>query len=160
MCNNVQNNELIDKFTLPQKFLMGLLFWSILIIGVYSIFVEDFFWGVVYSIYLFVFPFNLLGFAFCSHCPYPCEHSTCLFLPYQLPKKVYKYKPTPMTTLDKTVTLISFLPISIVPLLWLYKSTYLLVPFIIANVALYAGFFFYFCKRCRNYACPINRVKN
>ncbi len=160
MENNEEKIELIDKFTVTQKIIMGLFFWTIPIVGAYGIYIESILWGVIYTIYFGVGPFYLLGRHFCSHCPYPCEHSTCLFQPYQIPKKLFKYKPTPMTTLDKIITFFSFAPMSIIPLFWLYKNPCLLIIFITANVAMYGAFFFYFCKRCRNYNCPINRVKN
>ncbi len=151
--------KLIDKFSSHEKIIGRSLFAVIVLIGLSGIYIEDITWYIIYVCYLIVGPGYLLGYSLCRHCPYPCEHSTCLFLPYKFVLKIHKYSPTPLTKLDKILTIIAFAPIIIMPLFWLFNNLYLMIPYLILNVIFFSWFPVHFCKRCRHTSCPFNLVK-
>jgi hypothetical protein len=98
----------------------------------------------------------------CSHCPHYAEKERSLkcWANFGSPK-VWKFRPGPMTTLEKTIYLGGFV------LLWGYPLFFIVYAFHVVLFAAYVpaatGFFMLlrkgFCKRCMNFACPLNHVK-
>lgn len=98
----------------------------------------------------------------CSHCPHYFESGTTLkcWANYGSPK-IWKYRPGPMTTLEKTIFLGSLWIIWGYPLVVLAATLQL---FLWVVYAMTTGAFFvtlrrYLCSRCMNFACPLNTVK-
>jgi hypothetical protein len=97
----------------------------------------------------------------CSHCPHYAEEGSSLkcWANHGSPK-LWKYRPGPMSSAEKTVLLAGFAVVWGYPLaffvlggLWFLLGVYLLMA---------SGFFVtlkvYLCSRCMNFACPLNGV--
>ena len=99
----------------------------------------------------------------CSHCPHYAEEGGSLrcWANYGSPK-IWKYRPGPMTLLEKTVLLTGF------ALVWGYPLFFLIADFQLFLLIVYpltvAGFFMtlrtFLCSQCMNFACPLNTVNS
>jgi hypothetical protein len=148
------------NFSLFDKIFMGAGFYAVTGIGMMGIYLESITWGIIYTGFLVLGFLVLLGYGLCSHCPYPYKHSDCLFPPFgQLFKKMYKYRPGPLTVIDKLAFFAIMGGIVVIPQYWLFKNDTLLSIFWICCVPTYAGFLFYECRKCRNSYCPFNLIK-
>jgi len=99
----------------------------------------------------------------CSHCPHYAEEGTTLKCWANYGSiKIWKYRPGPMTSWEKTIFFIGF------ALVWGYPISFLIsgVQYFLLIVYLLtvAGFFMtlrtFLCSQCINFACPLNTVKN
>ncbi len=97
----------------------------------------------------------------CSHCPHYAEDGPALscWANHGSPK-FWKYRPGPMSVLEKIVFLGGFVVIWGFPI-----GFYILAGswfFLFAYLVCVAGFFMtlllFFCTRCMNFACPLNAV--
>ena len=148
------------KFSLFEKIFMGIGFYAITIIGVFGIYMESVIWSLIYIGFLVLGFLVLLGYGLCSHCPHPYKYSDCLFPPLgQLFKKMYKYRPEPLTVIDKIAFFIIMGGIVVIPQYWLFKNYTILAIFWIFCVPTCAGLLLYECKKCQNLKCPFNLVK-
>lgn len=123
-----------------------------------------------FSAWLFLFwlAFIFLFFGFieirvlCSHCPHYAEPETktlkC-WANYGSPK-LWKYRPWPMNIYEKSILIFGFLIIFISPaILLLIQREYLFVILYVMLAALMgAGVQFFYCNKCFNFSCPLNRV--
>jgi hypothetical protein len=149
--------KMIKKFeSFPLKSLKTL-FLIMVIIGSIGIFINSLIFGLLYIVFI-IFSF-LLNIALCKHCPYPCDYNTCLFMSVKFVKKYYKYKSPDMNFIEKFIIVFYLLGYGIIPLFWIYKNIYLLIPFLIIAIYIYSFMLIYICRRCYNYNCPFNRVK-
>ena len=97
----------------------------------------------------------------CSHCPHYAEEGDTLkcWANYGSPK-LWKYRPGPMTLMEKAVFFGGLIVVWGYPLLFLIPGAqwFLLVVYLLTT----AGFFIllrrYLCSRCINFACPLNTV--
>jgi hypothetical protein len=99
----------------------------------------------------------------CSHCPHYAEEGSSLkcWANYGSPK-IWKYRPGPMTMLEKVVF---FAGLAVV---WGYPLIFLIAKFQVFLLIVYllsvAGFFMtlrtFLCSQCMNFACPLNTVEN
>ncbi|MBW2673076.1 MAG: hypothetical protein JRD89_06620 [Deltaproteobacteria bacterium] len=97
----------------------------------------------------------------CSHCPHYAEPGNSLkcWANYGSPK-LWRYRPGPMTHIEKVAFFSGFLVVWGYPLLFLLPGAqwFLLIVYVLTT----AGFFImlrrYFCSQCINFACPLNRV--
>ena len=99
----------------------------------------------------------------CSHCPHYAEEGGSLkcWANYGSPK-IWKYRPGPMTFLEKFIFFAGF------ALVWGYPLIFLIVGFQLFLLVVYLttvlGFFMtlrmFLCSQCMNLACPLNTVKN
>ena len=158
----MSNIHMIKKFSLLDKVLMGTGFYGMIIIAFYAIYLVSFTWVLIY---LGVFVFGMLvlfGYCLCSHCPYPHSHSSCLFPPFgQVFKKIYTYRPGPLSATEKTGFWVIMIGIIVVmPQYWLLKNHALMALFWLLCLPTFAGFVFYNCKRCKCSYCPFNLAKD
>lgn len=97
----------------------------------------------------------------CSHCPHYAESSTSLkcWANYGSPK-IWKYRPGPMSIIEKTVFFIGFAVVWGYPLLFLIlgKELFLLVVYLMTTIGLFMTLINFMCTQCMNFACPLNRV--
>lgn len=115
----------------------------------------------------------------CSHCPYWAEGGKTLHC-WALTgsPKIWRYRPEPMNKLEKTILILFFFPFLVFfPVLaeaygiWFMSVDYagfglyaLLGMIGVTLATLMAGLQFlyvlvyYFCSRCVNFSCPLNRV--
>ena len=97
----------------------------------------------------------------CSHCPHYAEKGNSLkcWANYGAPK-VWKYRPGPMSFMEKVIFFGGF------TVIWGYPILFLLAGmqwfFLLVYVILVVGFFMtlrmFLCSRCMNFACPLNTV--
>jgi hypothetical protein len=101
--------------------------------------------------------------ALCSHCPHYGEPHRVLrcWANYGSPK-IWRYRPGPMTLMEKSVFWGGFICIWGYPLAFLLMS--LQRSLLILYVLVCAGFFIAlrtrFCSQCMNFACPLNAVEH
>jgi hypothetical protein len=97
----------------------------------------------------------------CSHCPHYAEEGKSLkcWANYGSPK-LWKYRPGPMSLMEKTVFLGGFVVVWGYPL-WFLVAGGLWFPLGL-YVLLTTGFFVtlkrFLCTQCMNFACPLNGV--
>ncbi len=99
----------------------------------------------------------------CSHCPHYAEQGSALkcWANYGSPK-IWKYRPGPMTFLEKAIFFTGF------ALVWGYPLIFLIAGFqwflLLTYLLTIAGFFMtlrsFLCSQCMNFACPLNTVND
>jgi hypothetical protein len=150
------------KFTAIEQVWMQLSFNGIWIIGSISMFLEN---PILAVAYFFIFP--VLGITYCivhlwicPRCPHIKEHSACLQVNPSLTKKLIKKNVSGSLKLyEKAGFFIMLYGLFIIPLYWVIKNQYLLIPFVIFGLMHYLAYFFHFCKKCLNTSCPQNMKK-
>jgi len=156
--NCTRRVDLVERFNIPQKILMRVGFYGFMIIGAYGIYLECILWGLIYSGFvIFGIAFGLSYFL-CSHCPYPYKYSDCLFAPFWVFTKQYKFRSAPMSISDKTVFILSMAGFIVIPQYWLFKNYTLLILFWIFCLPTLASLPFFWCKRCQHFSCYFNSV--
>jgi hypothetical protein len=97
----------------------------------------------------------------CSHCPHYAESITSLkcWANYGSPK-LYKYRPGPMTIIEKIVLFGGFAIVWGYPLpfLFLGEQPFLLVVYSMTTIGFFMTLINFMCSQCMNFACPLNRV--
>jgi hypothetical protein len=97
----------------------------------------------------------------CSHCPHYAESSTSLkcWANYGSPK-LWKYRPGPMTIIEKIIFLGGFVIVWGYPLLFLIlgKQLFLLLVYAMTTIGFFLTMMNFLCSQCINFACPLNCV--
>lgn len=152
--------KLADGFSLPEKLYAQLSFFAMAITGTVGIAVADWRWALPYLLlHVYGVPGIIMRHVICPRCPHILAYDDCLQAPPRLTKLLIKArKTTPLSTAETAAHYLIFLLIPVFPLYWLPEQPFLLAVFATSAVAWYAGQFLYFCKRCRNAACPFNRA--
>ena len=120
-------------------------------------------WGLIPWI---IFVIAFFGFieirVMCSHCPHYAESDKNLkcWANYGSPK-LWKYRPGPMTIIEKTVFFAGFGIVWGYPLLYLIFSwqIFLLMVYVISTAGFFMTLRMFLCAQCINFACPLNSVK-
>ena len=99
----------------------------------------------------------------CSHCPHYAEpnlKSLKCWANYGSPK-LWKYRPGPMSFIEKFVFLSGMAAVFVYPLPIIILSDlwYLLIIYILTTTAFFFTLNSFLCTQCINFACPFNRVK-
>jgi len=99
----------------------------------------------------------------CSHCPHYAESGSTLrcWANYGSPK-IWRYRPGPMTLVEKIVFLGGFVIVWGYPLFFLVliPQWFLLVLYILTVAGFFMTLKIYLCAQCMNFACPLNSVKD
>ncbi len=98
----------------------------------------------------------------CSHCPHYAEpglKSLKCWANYGSPKK-WKYRPGPMSMTEKFFFFLGFFVIVFFPVVLGLRAhgNYWVVGYALALIFAILMLRNYFCNRCMNFACPLNRV--
>lgn len=97
----------------------------------------------------------------CSHCPHYAESEKTLkcWANYGSPK-LWKYRPGPITILEKIILLGGFLIVWGYPLLFLVfgRQLFLLIVYLITTGGFFVTLKTFLCSQCMNFACPLNSV--
>ncbi len=97
----------------------------------------------------------------CSHCPHYAEPGGTLkcWANHGSPKP-WKYRPGPMSTLEKVGFLGGFAVVWFYPLGFLVAAElwFLLTLYVLTNAGFFATLKMFLCSRCMNFACPLNGV--
>ena len=130
------------------------------VLGTIGILLEDWIWVIPYIfIYWYGIPGIVQRHLVCPRCPHLHEFGDCLQIHPILTKWFIKKKKTnPFSVFEKFLFFFIFITIPTYPIYWLLSNKLLLIAFLISAVMWYSGQFLYFCKRCRVYDCPFNRV--
>jgi len=97
----------------------------------------------------------------CSHCPHyaePTDYLKC-WANYGSPK-LWKYRPGPMSLMEKGVFFAGFIIVWGYPLLLiLYGSQwFLLIVYLLTVIGFFMTLKIFLCTQCMNFACPLNSV--
>lgn len=116
--------------------------------------------GIYLAICLFFF-FVLEIRVLCSHCPHYAEKGATLtcWANHGIPK-IWKYRPGPMSTLDKSLFITGIMCVWGFPLPYMYmtESWFLLILYLLTNAAFFLTLKLFLCTKCMNFACPLNSV--
>ena len=97
----------------------------------------------------------------CSHCPHYAEPGKSLqcWANYGSPR-LWKYRPGPMTTVEKIVFESGILLIMAYPLVFLLAGLqwFLLAVYLLTTAGGYVTLRRSYCSQCMNFACPLNNV--
>jgi hypothetical protein len=154
------NCSLAEGFSIREKIYAQLSFFAMGILGTIGIILEDWIWVIPYVlINWYGIPGIVMRHLICPRCPHLYEYGDCLQAPPKLTRWfIKKQKTTPISFLENLLFYMIFLLIPIYPIYWLISNKILLIPFLLMAGMWYSGQLMYFCKRCRVYDCPFNRV--
>jgi hypothetical protein len=152
--------SLAEGFSIWEKAYAQVSFFTMAIAGTVGIMVADWPWALPYvAICWFGVPGIVMRHLVCPRCPHLFEFGDCLQAPPSLTRLLVKTRKTsPLSSSEKLMFCTIFVLIPTYPVYWLVSNTTLLVAFAISAAMWYSGQFLYFCKRCRVYDCPFNRV--
>jgi hypothetical protein len=98
----------------------------------------------------------------CSHCPHYGERERYLkcWANYGSPKP-WKYRPGPMTIIEKAVFFGGFAVVWGYPPLFIMITSqlFLLLVYVITTIGFFMTLKMFMCSKCMNFACPLNSVK-
>ena len=156
------NQELNCHFNLNQliRFLLNVSL-VILLGGVAIYYYSPFFlipWLIMFLLYFGFIEIRVM----CSHCPHYAETETSslkCWANYGSPK-LWRYRPVPMSLVEKTVFIMGIVVIWIYPVILMILSlNYIfLILYLIFSLFVFHIMRSYMCKKCINFACPSNRV--
>jgi hypothetical protein len=97
----------------------------------------------------------------CSHCPHYAEEGKTLrcWANYGSPK-IWKYRPGPMSTVEKVVFIAGLVVVFGYPLVFFIAgaSWYLMGLYVLLAAGFYVSLKRSFCCQCMNMACPLNSI--
>ena len=97
----------------------------------------------------------------CSHCPHYAEEGKSLkcWANYGSPK-IWKYRPGPMSFLEKCIFFLGLVLIWGMPLYFLVAGIqiFLLIVYLLTAAGFLMSLKRFFCSQCMNFACPLNGV--
>jgi hypothetical protein len=98
----------------------------------------------------------------CSHCPHYAEKGASLkcWANYGSPK-IWKYRPGPMTLLEKVIFFSGFSVVWGYPLFFLIPGVqwFLLAAYFLTTAGFFMTLKTFLCSQCMNFACPLNTVQ-
>jgi hypothetical protein len=150
------------KFSLFEQIWMQLSFHSIWILGAIAIFIKNPILSIGYVIIFPVFGilFCIMHLWICPRCPHIKVHSACIQMPPFITKRIIKKNvEKPMNSIEKIGFYIVLYGIFVVPIYWVLRINYLIIPFFIFVLMHYLAYYFRFCRRCLNIYCPQNLSK-
>ena len=154
------NCSLAEGFNLWEKIYAQFSFIAMSVIGTTGIVIEDWPWLLPYIfINWYGIPGIVMRHLVCPRCPHLYKYGDCLQFPPKVTRWIVKErKLSPFSALEKFLFYMIFILIPAYPIYWLLSNKILLIAFLITAGMWYLGQFLYFCKRCRVYDCPFNRV--
>ena len=120
------------------------------------------FWPLVVWIAIIVGFFGFLEIrVMCSHCPHYAEEGSTLgcWANHGSPK-IWKYRPGPMSALEKVMFFGGLAVVWVYPLpfLAINERWFLLALYILTNAGCFMTLKLFLCSQCMNFACPLNSV--
>jgi hypothetical protein len=155
-------NDVTCHFTQGQLFKFLLLAFPAFILGGVGAFLYAW-WALAIFIVLILAYFLFTEIrVMCSHCPHYAEPDTktlTCWANYGAPK-IWKYRPGPMSFLEKTVFLVGMFIVFLSPALFMILGGRFILMYVYLAYTLF-GFIMlltFLCTRCMNFACPFNRT--
>jgi len=97
----------------------------------------------------------------CAHCPHYAENASTLtcWANFGAPK-IWRYRPGPMSFMEKVLFLGGFTVIWGYPLFFLLKGMqwFLLIVYVLSCLGFFMTLRLFLCSQCMNFACPLNHV--
>ncbi len=152
---DAQDLKPIERFTFCQKLFIRTCLYGAFATGVAGVFLEDIYIGFAYLAFLGVTGLVVMN-CFCSHCPYPCDHSTCLGMPHFIVSKFFRHKAHPLKLYEKILFLLVLSVAILFPQYWLFRRKALFYLYWVFCLPTFIFFPLYFCRRCLNENCPFN----
>lgn len=149
----------IDTFPLSHRLIMRTGWYGFIAIGLVGISLHNLAWAGIYFAVVCAGFALAVSRAICSHCPYPSQYDSCLFLPPTLVKKLYPYRGPEVSLSGKICTVLALVAIIAFPQYWLKENTFLLFLFWTFCLPSIAAFPLFYCKRCRHTGCPLNTTE-
>ena len=151
---------LAEGFSVVEKVYAQGSFFSMGIIGTFGIIRVDWIMVLPYVVvYWYGVPGIIMRHLNCPRCPHLHTYGDCLQFPPKLSARLVKRKKTtPFGPVENALFWMIALLIPTYPVYWLWAQPILLAVFVSAAGLWYGGQLFYFCKRCRVEACPLNRA--
>ena len=139
------------------------LFLPLFLVGGYGIFTFTIWVFVAWLAFVFSFFLFIEIRVMCSHCPHyaePTLNKLQCWANYGAPK-LWTYRPGPMNFLETFIFFLGFILIMVPPALAFgLTERFLLMGIYLALLAVaFLGLHLFYCKRCINFACPLNAVK-
>ena len=152
--------SLAEGFSLWEKIYAQFSFITMGVIGTVGIVLADWPWSLPYIVIIWYgVPGIIMRHLTCPRCPHLYKYGDCLQLTPKVTKwLIKKQKTTPFSALEKLLFYMIFILVPTYPIYWLISNKILLIVFLLMVGMWYSGQFLYFCKRCRVYDCPFNRV--
>ncbi len=154
---------LLQTFSLRHKIGMRICLYGFFAIGIIGVLLESHLWGILYLLFMGTTAWIILN-CFCSHCPYPYQHKTCLGMPFRI-VTLFAHKDRELSLREKT-SFITVLTIAMLfPQPFLYQRPPLMLLYWIFCLPTCIIFPAYFCRHCCFVKCPFNpqrrnRIKN
>ena len=157
---HVTESSLADGFTVWEKAYAQVSFVVMGVVGTIGILLTDWPWVLPYvAVYWYGVPGVVMRHLLCPRCSHLHVYGDCLQAPAGLTRRICRdRKHTPMSSLERATFYAIFVLIPLYPLYWLAAHRVLLVVFVIAAGAWYLGQYVRFCRQCRVFSCPFNRV--
>jgi hypothetical protein len=183
-CTSCKNNSRIDcKLDKRHTIISMIVIYSFMIISLLGLFyigrVTGIWWFlIIHIIFIVLFFIVIEPRVTCSHCPYYAEKRprfNCTG--NMITPKIWKFHPEPINKYEKSVTIIGFMFLGILPMLsmlygiWFFHSNgfnigypsylgliFVLISTILAYVVFISLFLLLFCPRCINFSCYFNKV--
>jgi hypothetical protein len=154
------NCSLAEGFSLWEKIYAQFSFIAMGVLGTIGIILENWIWVIPYVFfYWYGVPGIVMRHLVCPRCPHLYKYGDCLQASLIITKwLIKKRKTTPFSASEKFLFCMIFILIPAYPIYWLLSNKILLIAFLVTAGMWYLGQFLYFCKRCRVYDCPFNRV--
>ena len=155
----MKNNNCFKTFSSRDKLLFRIGFYGFIIVGTFGISVlESVYIGMAYFTYSLIGLFLGVLYFLCSHCPHVYVYNDCLFYPPVILKKLYKFRKSPMTLIDKTGFICLMGSFVVLPNVWIWKNIFIMVIFWVFALLTLLGLFLYVCRHCQNTSCPFNQA--
>jgi hypothetical protein len=146
-----------DSFSAVEKVFMQICIYVFIMFGIVGIAFENWKIGLIYLVFVIFSLLVLLLRMFCCYCPYPYQHSTCLFIPRRIFNKIDQKKGD-MPLINRLAPLIAFGGMYLIPQYWIIKNLFFFIGFWIFGSIVGLGLIIYFCVSCRHVRCPLNRA--
>lgn len=128
-------------------------------VGAVAIGLDRIWFGALYAIGTLL-ALEFIVIRFCAHCPYPCNHRTCLMMPSFFPVIHARAKRDTMTTLDRyAFPVLMMVVLPLIPQYWLIRHKGLLVTFWAMYAAGWGAMMMFKCRYCLFRECPLNYAK-
>ncbi|MBU0992650.1 MAG: hypothetical protein KJ737_09170 [Proteobacteria bacterium] len=152
-------NHVHTKHSLFEKLYFRTTILGSYFIGAYAIYQQNGWIALAYVAFVIV-SLEFVVYRFCSYCPYPCNHSNCLMMPYQMVTKYHKMDRKPQSLFDRmTFPLVMLVILPLIPQYWLFKNTALLLLFWCFTIAALVSMLTFKCRHCLYKACFLNMTK-
>lgn len=156
------SEKLVCHFNGKQLMLFWAMALAVFIFAAYSIYIFNPFFLIPWILFIIIF-FGFIEIrVMCSHCPHYAEpglKALKCWANYGSPK-LWKYRPGPMSVMEKAVFYLGFIIIAGPSIIFLLIQRHFLLAVIysVLLIIFKLALKYLFCKRCINFACPFNNV--